>query len=45
MTENEFLLIERGNVAKGVENENMAKFKSIEVMAKRVAEEAKKNLK
>ena len=44
MTENEFLLIERGNVAKGVENENMAKFKSIEVMAKRVAEEAKKNL-
>ena len=23
MTENEFLLIERGNVAKGVENENM----------------------
>ena len=24
MTENEFLLIERGNVAKGVENENMS---------------------
>ena len=44
MTENEFLLIERGNIAKGVENENMAEFQSIEVMAKRVAEEAKKNL-
>ena len=44
MTDNEFLLIERGNIAKGVENENMAEFKSIEVMAKRVAEEAKKNL-
>ena len=37
-------MIERGNIAKGVENENMAKFQSIEVMAKRVAEEAKKNL-
>ena len=37
-------MIERGNVAKGVENENMAEFQSIEVMAKRVAEEAKKNL-
>ena len=44
MTENEFLLIERGIVAKGVEIENMAEFQSIEVMAKRVAEEAKKNL-
>lgn len=40
MTENEFLLIERGNVAKGVENENMAKFTSIEDMAKDVAQRA-----
>ena len=37
-------MIERGNIAKGVENENMAEFQSIEVMAKLVAEEAKKNL-
>lgn len=37
-------MIERVNVAKGVEIENMAEFQSIEVMAKRVAEEAKKNL-
>lgn len=44
MIENEFLFRKRGNVAKGVENENMAEFQSIEVMAKRVAEEAKKNL-
>ena len=44
MTENEFLLIEWWIVAKGVEIENMAEFQSIEVMAKRVAEEAKKNL-
>ena len=37
-------MIELGIVTKGVEIENMAEFQSIEVMAKRVAEEAKKNL-
>ena len=44
MTENEFLLIEVGNVwAKG-ENVYMGQIPTIKDMAKRVAEEAKKNL-
>ena len=40
MTENEFLLIELGIVVKGVGIENMAKFPSIEDMAKDVAQRA-----